>query len=488
MTPIVQLQGVGVLRAQQPTLQGVSLQLEQGQSLAIVGRSGAGKSTLLRVLTDLLDQEETQVGTVVRADPRPTWQVIGVVFQEPLASLDPLWTIGRLVAEPLRSLGVARAEWPARSLRALEAAGFANAEHIACLHPHELSGGMRQRVLLAVALVREPKILVLDEPTSALDAHAASVLLDDLERLRRDQGLTWIAATHDLAVVQAAQRVFVLEDGRPARWGTTAEVLADRSLPLVEAWHARTLPRTPPQAGALVLEALDVHLQHEAQGRRLQVLRGASLQLCAGRITALVGASGCGKTSLVRVLLGLQSPSSGAVLYRDEQGVRHEWSRMREADRRPLRRAFGAVFQDPRGSLDPRQYALESICEPMLVLDDLDAVPAQKRALELLQAVGLDASFSWRLPHEMSGGERARTALCRALAVNPRVLVLDEPTAALDPLARYEFARLIRRMVDERTMALLLVAHDPALVELLADEILELKDGRCRPLQVSGTP
>ena len=161
---------------------------------------------------------------------------------------------------------------------------------------------------------------------------------------------------------------------------------------------------------------------------------------------------------------------------------------MREADRRPLRRAFGAVFQDPRGSLDPRQYALESICEPMLVLDDLDAVPAQKRALELLQAVGLDASFSWRLPHEMSGGERARTALCRALAVNPRVLVLDEPTAALDPLARYEFARLIRRMVDERTMALLLVAHDPALVELLADEILELKDGRCRPLQVSGTP
>ena len=485
MTLVLQLNDVGVARADATVLRGVSLQLDQGQSLAIVGCSGAGKSTLLRAIADLLDPAETLTGSVIRADTRPSWQVIGVVFQEPLASLDPLWTIGRLVAEPLRSLGVPRAQWHARSVRALEAAGFANAEHIAHLHPHELSGGMRQRVLLAVALVREPKILVLDEPTSALDAQAASGLLDDLERLRRDQGLTWIAATHAFAVAQAAQRVLVLEDGRPVSVGASVDVLADRSLPLVEAWHARTLPRTPPETSTLVLEALEVHLQHESHGRRLQVLRGASLQLYAGRITALVGASGCGKTSLVRVLLGLQSPSSGAVLYRDEQGVRHEWSRMREADRRPLRRAFGAVFQDPRGSLDPRQYVLESICEPMIVLDNLSAQAALTRALDLLRAVGLKPVLQSHLPHEMSGGERARIALCRAVAIQPRVLVLDEPTAALDPLARYEFARLVRRLVDERGMALLLVAHDPALVELLADEILELKDGRCRPLPLS---
>ena len=142
MTPVLQLNDVGVARADATVLRGVSLQLDQGQSLAIVGCSGAGKSTLLRAIADLLDPAETLVGSVIRADTRPSWQVIGVVFQEPLASLDPLWTIGRLVAEPLRSLGVPRAQWHARSVRALEASGFANAEHIAHLHPHELSGGI----------------------------------------------------------------------------------------------------------------------------------------------------------------------------------------------------------------------------------------------------------------------------------------------------------------------------------------------------------
>lgn len=485
MSLLVRLRDCGVRRGARDIVRGLDLAVRSGESLALVGRSGAGKSTVLRAIADLLDAEESLVGTLERGDARPAWQSIGFVFQEPAAALDPLWRVGRLVEEPLRGLGVARAACRQRVLGALAAAGLEDPARVAAAHPHELSGGMRQRVLLASALVREPSLLVLDEPTSALDPRLARELLADLERLRRDHGLAWIAASHDRAVAQAAQRVIVLEHGAPVRSDDSAAVLADAALPLVAAWRTERLPRPArEERPGVVLEADGIEL---ARGGR-PVLRGASLALRQGRVTALAGASGGGKTSLVRVLLGLLAPDAGVVRYHLEHGGIHEWSRMAERERRPLRRAFGAVFQDPRGSLDPRQCVLESICEPMVAIDELEPAAAQARAVALLKAVGLDASFQWRLPHQMSGGERARTALCRALALEPRVLVLDEPTAALDPVARGEFARHARRLVDERGVALLLVAHDRELVASLADETLELADGRVLPVQDSGTP
>lgn len=483
MSVLVRLQDYGVRRGARASVRGLDLVLRRGESLALVGRSGAGKSTALRAIAGLLDDDETASGVLERGDARPAWQAIGFVFQEPLAALDPLWRAGRLVEEPLRLLKVPHGEARRRVLGALAAAGLEDPSRVAEAHPHELSGGMRQRVLLACALVREPSLLVLDEPTSALDPRLARDLLVDLERLRRDHGLAWIAASHDRMVAQAAQRTLVLDQGATVRSDVSEAVLGDDTLPLVAAWRAERLGRDA-GGGGLVLEADGIELARGGRG----VLRGASLALRQGRVTALTGPSGGGKTSLVRVLLGLQAPDAGVVRYHLEHGGIHEWSRMKERDRRPLRRAFGAVFQDPRGSLDPRQCVLESICEPMVVLDELEPEAAQERALGLLRAVGLDPSFQWRLPHQMSGGERARTALCRALALDPRVLVLDEPTAALDPLARAEFARHVRRLVDGRGVALLLVAHDRELVASLADETLELVDGRCRPVQDSGTP
>ncbi|MEY2745160.1 MAG: hypothetical protein RL112_202, partial [Planctomycetota bacterium] len=337
---------------------------------------------------------------------------------------------------------------------------------------------------------RRPALLLLDEPSSALDHAAATRLFDDLERLRREQGLAWIAASHERGAAERAQRVLQLERGALVAEGPSDEFLADAGNPLVRAFAARgPRPRTA-TAGGIVLEASDLHLvRGVGRAREQHVLRGASLALRAGRATAVVGPSGAGKTSLLRLLLALEAPSAGVVHYRDEEGARLPWSDMDERRRRPLRKRFGAVFQDPRGSLDPRRSVRQALVEPLRVLGGFAPAAADERASRLLFEVGLDATFLERLPADMSGGERARVALCRALALDPRVLVLDEPTASFDPILREEFARLLGDLVERRGLALLFVAHDLALVGMLADEVLELAGGVLRAvLQDSGRP
>jgi peptide/nickel transport system ATP-binding protein len=302
--------------------------------------------------------------------------------------------------------------------------------------------------------------------------------------------MAWIAASHERIAPERAQRVLHLEEGVVVAARPADEFLADQDDALVAAWNAPPARRVDAPGGAIVLEADDLQLVRAAGApRERHVLRGASLCLRAGRATAIVGASGAGKTSLLRLLLALEPPSAGVVHYRDEEGARLAWSDMPERRRRPLRARFGAVFQDPRGSLDPRRSVREALMEPLRVLGGCARLAAEARAEALLREVGLDATFLDRLPAEMSGGERARVALCRALAPGPRVLVLDEPTAAFDPVLRAEFARLLRGLVERRGLALLFVAHDRTLVELLADEVLELAGGRLAPIpQDSGRP
>ncbi len=487
---LLELRDFGLRRAGVESLRQINLTIRRGESLAVVGRSGAGKSSLLRAIGGLLDADESPMGGLSRTGGAAPWREIGFVFQEPRAALDPLWRAGDLVAEPLRALGVPTAEHERRVLRALFDAGLPEPERMARSLPHQLSGGERQRVLLAVALVRRPALLLLDEPSSALDHAAAARLYDDLERLRHAEGLAWIAASHERLAAERAQRVLQLEGGSLVASRDSGEFLADLDNPLVRAFSPAPRRARGARMGELVLEATDLHLvRGDGRARKRHVLRGASLALRAGRATAVVGASGAGKTSLLRLLLALEAPSAGVVHYRDEAGTRLPWSDMDERARRPLRQRFGAVFQDPRGSLDPRRSVRESLVEPLRVLGGFARAAADERALLLLEEVGLDASFLARLPARMSGGERARVALCRALALDPRVLVLDEPTASFDPILRAEFARLLGELVERRGLALLFVAHDRALVEMLADEVLELAGGRLRAAdQDSGSP
>jgi peptide/nickel transport system ATP-binding protein len=487
---LVELRDFGLRRGGREVLRQINLTIGPGQSMAVVGRSGAGKSSLLRAIGGLLDADEAPFGGLARVGGDAPWREIGFVFQEPRSALDPLWRAGELVAEPLRASGASGAEREQRVMRALADAGLSEPERMARSFPHQLSGGERQRVLLAVALARRPRLLLLDEPSSALDRGAAERLHDDLERLRREQGLAWIVASHERLAVERAQRVLQLEQGAPVASGDSRDYLRDARDPLALAFAGGSSRARGTRAGEVVLEAVDLHLVRDAgRARELHVLRGASLALRAGRATAVVGASGAGKTSLLRLLLALEAPSAGVVQLRDEDGAGLSWSEMAESRRRPLRKRFGAVFQDPRGSLDPRRSVRETLVEPLRVLGGLARDAADERALRLLSEVGLGSSWLERLPGAMSGGERARVALCRALALDPRILVLDEPTASFDPVLRAEFALLLRDLVERRGLALLFVAHDRALVEMLADEVLELVGGRLRPAgQDSGSP
>ncbi|MFL0411490.1 ATP-binding cassette domain-containing protein [Microbacterium paludicola] len=456
-------------------LRGIDLDVAPGEVLAIVGESGAGKSVLARTILGLVRRERARVTAdafeigdrdVVRAS-EAAWRTlrggqVSLVLQDALQSLDPLRTIGAEVGETLAVRGLRRAERRGRVLDALDAAGLplggpGRPEAAARLRqrPGDLSGGMRQRALIASAIVGGAPLVIADEPTTALDATTAVRVLDLLGRLR-DEGTGLILISHDLtAVARIADRIAVLAEGRVVEQGPADRLLA---APAHEATRAllAAAPRGPKQGhgaepGPAVLEGHALVRRYAGPGGAVSAIDEVDVTVRAGEVLGVVGESGSGKSTLARLLIGLERPDAGAVERAEDVRVR-------------------LVPQDPLGAFDPRHTVARILRHARR--DDALA-PA-----ELLARVGLDASLLRRRPASLSGGQRQRVAIARALAARPDVLVCDEPVSALDVTTQAGILDLLLDLQRRDGLTIMFISHDLAVVRRVSDRIVVMRHGR----------
>ncbi|WOF22348.1 ABC transporter ATP-binding protein [Microbacterium betulae] len=472
-----------------PALRGVSLTIGRGETVAIVGESGSGKTTLARAVLGLLppaartsEGEATLGDTDLLALDEAGWRSlrgtrIGYVPQDPGTSLNPTRRVGDQVTESLRAHGAVRdPDAKRRADEALEAAGIPDAPRVARAWPHELSGGMRQRALIAGAFVAGPELIVADEPTSALDATVQRRVLDHLGALARDRGTSLLLITHDLAIaLQRADRVIVMKAGevvdafapsersRAGRAPYVAELLDAVPSPR----HALTRP-LPDRSDVL----LSVRGLSKRFGRTVAV-DDASFDVVRGTTFALVGESGSGKTTLARTVLGLASPTAGEVRF---DGV--ETTAQRGEGLRELRRRIQLVPQNPYSSFDPRIPIRRAIAEPLEVFRVGTRRERSERVDELLEQVALPRSFGGRRPGELSGGQLQRAAIARAIALRPELLVCDEPVSALDVSVQAQILDLLRTLQGDTGLAYLFITHDLGVVAEIADDVAVMGGGR----------
>jgi peptide/nickel transport system ATP-binding protein len=480
----------------------VSLSIEAGRSVAIVGESGSGKSVTARSLVGLAGPN-SQVraarldvdGTDARTLPERQWRKlrgrrIGFVLQDALVSLDPLRTVGAEIGESLRAHDVVpREQIYERTRQLLRDVGVPEPELRAGQRSYQLSGGLRQRALIASAIAAEPALLIADEPTTALDVTVQAQILQLLaERRRTGTGLLLIS--HDLAVVsQVADHVLVMKDGEIVEQGPTRQVLDDPQhaytqalLAAVPVEHARgtrlsitgtagivSQPRPAPSE-EVVLEAKDLVKRYPVgKGEELTAVQDVSLQLRAGETLGIVGESGSGKTTTARLLLGLETPDSGTVEI-DGAG----WD---QRNSRGLRRRIQVVYQDPLSSFDPRYPVGRIIEEPLRVIGTARGERAA-RVAELIDQVGLPGDVLDRRPRELSGGQRQRVAIARALAPRPRVIICDEPVSALDVSIQAQVLDLLADLQAELGVSYVFISHHLGVIYHVSDRILVMKDGR----------
>ncbi|MET7674728.1 ABC transporter ATP-binding protein [Streptomyces seoulensis] len=471
----------GALRA----VDGLSFTLEKGAALALVGESGSGKSTVAGALLGLHRDTGARVGgsvlvagTDVAAASEAELRALrgaraAMVFQDPLSSLDPYYAVGDQIAEVYRvHTRASRRAARARAVEVLDRVGIPDAVRRARSRPHEFSGGMRQRALIAMALACEPELLIADEPTTALDVTVQAQILDLLHTLREENGLGLLLVTHDVGVAaESADDVLVMRHGRAVEHGSLRQVLADPEQPytreLLAAVPRVDAPRTASagEAGETVLEAVALRKEFGRGRGAFTAVDDVSLTLRRGETLGIVGESGSGKTTLGRMLVGLLEPTSGTLRY---EGRAHHG----------IDPAVQMVFQDPASSLNPRRTVGDSIADPLRAKGELDDRAVRERVTGLLERVGLEAAHHDRYPHEFSGGQRQRVGIARALAADPRVLVCDEPVSALDVTTQAQVVALLDELRRELGLALVFVAHDLAVVRQVSDRVAVMRRGQ----------
>ncbi|MFJ9952155.1 dipeptide ABC transporter ATP-binding protein [Kitasatospora sp. NPDC091207] len=497
-------------------VRGLSFDLARGEVLGLVGESGSGKSATGLAVLGLHDPRTTTVTGSIRlngrelvgADESVLREVrggrIALVFQDALTSLSPFHGVGAQLAEMYRlhHPGAGRAEARRRAAAMLDRVGIPAARIRD--YPHLFSGGMRQRVMIAMALMNDPDVLIADEPTTALDARVQRQVLDLLGELQREHGTAVLLVSHDLGVVAGTtDRTLVLRDGRPVESAPTAELLAAPQQPytraLVGAALTRdTVPGTPlatvedpspsftfaervtaaPDRWLVEVEDLAVRFpgRRLLTGRRAEPVRaveGVSLRIAPGETLGLVGESGSGKSTTSRVLAGLQPVSGGRVRY---DGV--DVTAPDRALRRRLSREIQLVFQDPYASLNPRRTVAQTLDTPLRLHTSLGPAERRARSAELLEQVGLPAAHLDRYPHEFSGGQRQRIGIARALAPEPRLIIADEPVSALDVSVQAQVLNLLMELRERLGVAFLFVSHDLAVVRHFCDRVAVMHGGR----------
>ncbi len=481
----------------------VSFDIAKGESFALVGESGSGKSVTALSVLRLLPQNGRLLGGQVSLDgldllTQPEWAMgsirggrIGMIFQDPMTALNPVFTIGAQLREGLvlHHRGLRGPQLRSRALELLDQVGLPYPARQLEQYPHQLSGGMRQRAMIAMALAGEPDLLIADEPTTALDVSLQAQVLELLSRLRRETGMALWLITHDFGIVaEVADRVAVMRSGRLVetsgpeffagpRQAYSRELLA--AMPRLDACLRRELAEPKAQqSNPPLLEVRDFRVWYPVRRGILQrtvdhvrAVDGVSLRLEAGETLALVGESGCGKTTLGKALLRLIPATAGEVLL--------EGRNILSQARKPGRTGLQIVFQDPYSSMNPR-WVVSDILEEGLRIHWPAMSPAERRERvdALLMAVGLPIAARQRYPHEFSGGQRQRICIARALAVEPKVLVCDEPTSALDVSVQAQVLRLLRELQDRQGLSYLFITHDLAVVSELASRVAVMESGK----------
>ncbi|MER8026206.1 ABC transporter ATP-binding protein [Glutamicibacter protophormiae] len=491
-SPVIRIEDLTVQYAQGTiAADNINLQIPRGQIVAIVGESGSGKSTLTKALIGLLPQGTECTGSIRFGGTEVTtlnvheWRKIrgagiGLVPQDPGASLDPVKTIGSQVVEVFRlhpSRSVPKKQWRSKAIELLESVGIDRAESRLSQYPHELSGGLKQRVLIAIAFALNPQLLIADEPTSALDVTVQRTVLEIFVSLARKNGTTVVFVTHDLAVAtDIADRVLVMNSGR---------ILEDRS---VEELVSKS---TDPYTNALLDQAYATANQQEARStddRAISVtnlgkvfgkgnathaaVSSVSFDVARGTTFSLVGESGSGKSTTAKIIMGLLEASQGSARVNGNEvtglGGKQRYALWREAQ---------LVYQNPDSALDPRQQVGSIIAEPMLNYRLGDAAWRQARVAQLMEQVNLAAQLASKRPGELSGGQRQRVAIARALASGAKILVLDEALSALDVLTQEQILELLDRLQREEGLTYLFISHDLHVVERISHQVGVMRGG-----------
>ncbi|SAH86814.1 ABC transporter ATP-binding protein [Bordetella ansorpii] len=526
-------------RGNHVAVDGISLSLEPGEILGVVGESGAGKSTIGNAVIGLLEAPGRLTGGQVRLEgqridalPAPEQRKvrgrrIGMIFQDPLTSLDPLQTVESQLVETMQvHLGVSPADGRRRAVALLQQVGIDQPELRVKQYPHQFSGGMRQRVVIALALCCEPDVIIADEPTTALDVSIQAQILDLLRKLCKEQQVGMILITHDMGVIaDVTDRVAVLYRGRLVEQGPTAKILGDpdhpytrslisavprpdvklRRFPLVTYIEDVRTPAAPldiathwlgqrrefggTQDGAPLVQVQDLGMRFVLRNaflkrnrRTLDAVKQVDLSIAEGEVFGLVGESGSGKSTVARLISGLYTPSSGSVTFAGTNLTALRGERALT----PFRRQIQMVFQDPYSSVNPRMRVLDIVAEPIRFhkLADSEA-QARRIVADLLDVVGLGAQAAQRYPHEFSGGQRQRICIARALATRPRFLICDEPTSALDVSIQAQILNLLKDLQEQLRLTMLFISHDLPVIRQMCDRVGVMRHGQL--LEVADT-
>lgn len=512
----------------------LNLFVNAGEVLAIVGESGSGKSvtslSLMRLVEhgggtiaagsldfsrrngktlDLACADETTMRSIRGGE-------ISMIFQEPMTSLNPVFPVGAQIAEAVcLHQGLTAQQGEAEALRMLELVRMPEARQVLHRYPHQLSGGMRQRVMIAMALSCKPSLLIADEPTTALDVTIQAQILQLVRQLQQELGMAVIFITHDMGVVaEVADRVLVMYRGECVEDGDVTQIFHNpvhpytRSLlsavPVLGSMAGKDMPEPFPLIEQVDIEAdimgakavaaapvavptirhtpdmtkpvLDIgklvtrfDVESSFWGkplRRVHAVEQVDMRLYAGETLGLVGESGCGKSTIGRSIIGLESPQSGSIVFEGSELMGRPWDEMQK-----LRRNIQYIFQDPYASLDPRLTVGFSIMEPLLIHKVCSKEEAEERVNRLLERVGLDPAFAARYPHEFSGGQRQRVCIARALALNPHIIIADESVSALDVSVRAQIINLLLELQQEMGIAFIFISHDMAVIERVCHRV-----------------
>jgi peptide/nickel transport system ATP-binding protein len=486
---------------------GVDLDIAPGETVAIVGESGSGKSTTAMAIIGLLASGGSVARGSILLDGEDLTRFsearmrevrgrqIGLVPQDPMSNLNPVAKIGTQVAETLLAHGLAtRGDVQGKVVETLESAGLPDAAARAKQYPHEFSGGMRQRALIAIGLACKPRLLIADEPTSALDVTVQRTILDQIDRMTTELGTSVLLITHDLGLAaERAARVVVMHRGRVVEQGPARQILEapqhpyTRSLvaaaPSVAAVRLRPEEFRSPlsvageQAAAaddiVVIENLTKVYPRRGKGEDFRAVDDVSLKIPRGETVAIVGESGSGKTTTARMLLKVVEPTSGSIRFEGQ-----DVATLKGAALRQFRQKVQPIFQDPYSSLNP-MFTIERIIEePLAFYRRGSAKDRAARVRKLLDDVALPQTMLRRYPSELSGGQRQRVAIARALALSPELIVCDEPVSALDVLVQDQVLTLLRDLQREYGLSYLFISHDLAVVRLISDYVCVMKDGR----------